>query len=90
MQPIILGRNYLSMNVENSNEALQSLKILSVYDCLFLRKAKFMFKEHHGIAPAHISENFELRNERDMSVNLWSASSGCYVPPLPQKECFKV
>ena len=70
--------------VEDSNEALQSLKILSVYDRLFLRKAKFMFKVHHGIAPAYISENFELRNERDMSINLRSASSGCYVPPLFQ------
>ena len=82
-------RVILDYNVEDSNEALQSLKILSVYDRLFLRKAKFMFKVHHGIAPAYISENFELRNERDMSINLRSAPSGCYVPPLPKKECFK-
>ena len=34
----------LDYNVEDSDEAIQPLKILSVYDCLFLRKAKFMFK----------------------------------------------
>ena len=30
-----------------------------------------------------------LRNEMNMSVNLRSSASGCFVPPLPKKECFK-
>ena len=41
-------RVILDYNVEDSNEAMQSLKILSVYDRLFLRKAKFMFKVYNG------------------------------------------
>ena len=27
--------------------------------------------------------------EMNMSVNLRSSASGCFVPPLPKKECFK-
>ena len=37
-------RVILNYNVENSQEAMRSLKIQSVYDRMFLRKAKFMFK----------------------------------------------
>ena len=68
---------------------MQSLKILSVYDRLFLRKAKFMFKVYNGLTPSNISEKFILRNEMDMSFNLRSSASGCFIPPLPKKECFK-
>ena len=82
-------RVILDYNVEDSSEAMQSLKILSVYDRLFLRKAKFMFKVYNGLTPSYISENFTLRNEMDMSVNLRSSASGCFIPPLPKKECFK-
>ena len=82
-------RVILDYNVEDSNEAMQSLKILSVYDRLFLRKAKFMFKVYNGLTPSYISENFTLRNETNMSVNLRSSASGCFIPPLPKKECFK-
>ena len=34
----------LTYNVDNSTEATQSLKIMSIYDRLYLRKAKFVFK----------------------------------------------
>ena len=37
-------RVILDYNVEDSNEALQSLKILSVYDRLFLRKQNLCSK----------------------------------------------
>ena len=76
-------RVILDYNVEDSDE------ILSVYDRLFLRKAKFMFKVYNGLTPSYISENFTLRNEMNMSVNLRSSASGCFIPPLPKKECFK-
>ena len=41
-------RVILDYNVDDSLEAFHSLKILSVYDRLFLRKAKFMYKVYHG------------------------------------------
>ena len=82
-------RVILDYKVEDSSEALRSLKILSVYDRLFLRKAKFMFKVYSGLTPSYISENFILRNDMDMSISLRSSTAGCFVPPRPNKECFK-
>ena len=84
-------RVILDYSVDDSLETFRSLKILSVYDRLFLRKAKFMYKVglYHGLTPQYISENFVLRNEMDMSVHLWSTAAGCFVPPPPKKECFK-
>ena len=65
----------LDYNEEDSNEAMQSLKSI--------------FKVYNGLSPSYISENFTLRNEMNMSVNLRSSASGCFIPPLPKKECFK-
>ena len=78
-------RVILDYKVENTYEALSSLKILSVYDRLFLRKAKFMFKVYNGFTLTYISENFTLRNEMDMSLHSRSSATGCFVPPLPKK-----
>ena len=47
-------RVILDYNVDDSQEAMSSLKILSVYDRLFLRKAMFMFKVYNDITPAYI------------------------------------
>ena len=77
----------LYYNVEDPNEAIQSLKILSVYDRLFLRKEKNMFIVYNGLTPSYISEYFTLRNEMHMLVYLQSSASGCSIPPLPKKEC---
>ena len=79
----------LDYNVDDSFETLRSLKILSINDCLFLWQAKFMYKVYHGLTPQYISETFALRNEMDMSIHLRSTAAGCFVPPLPKKECFK-
>ena len=76
-------------NVEHFSETILLSKDLSVYDRLFLRKAKFMFKDYNGLAvltPSYISD-IELRNEMDMSVNLMSPASGYFIPPLPKKQC---
>ena len=78
----------LYYNVEDPNEAIQSLKSLSVYYRLFLIKEVFMFKVYNGLTPSYISENFTLRNEMNVSANLRSSASGCFIPPLPKKECF--
>ena len=48
-----------------------------------------MFKVYNGLTPSYISENFTFMNEMNMSVNLRSSSSGCFIPPLPRRKCFK-
>lgn len=82
-------RIILDYNVEDSQEAMKSLKILSLYDRIYLRKAKFMFKVFNEIAPTYISENFNLRHDSDACISLRSSASRCFVPPMPRKECFK-
>ena len=52
----------LDYNVDDIHEAMKTLKIMSVYDRLYLRKAKFMFKVANNMTPTYISENFTSRN----------------------------
>ena len=82
-------RVILDYNVEDSQEAMKSLKIQSVYDPLFLRKAKFMFKVFHESAPIYITEKLTLRSNANTSLVLRSVTSQCYVFPKPRTECFK-
>ena len=79
----------LDYNVDDSIEAMNSLKIMSIYDRLYLRKAEFMFKVYNNIALAYISENFTLRNNENTNIQLRSSSAGCFIPPKPRTECFK-
>ena len=82
-------RVILDYNVDNSREAMKSLKIQSVYDRLFLRKAKFMFKVFHESVPIYITEKFNLRSNANTSLVLRSATSQCFIPPKPRTEGFK-
>ena len=79
----------LDYQVEDSKEAMSSLKIMSIYDRLYLRKAKFMFKVYNNFTPSYITENFTIRNNVNTSINLRSSSTGCFIPPKPNTEGFK-
>ena len=82
-------RVILNYEVEDSEEAMKSLNIQSIYDRLILRKAKFMFKVFHEKAPKYITDNFTLRSNVNTSFVLRSASAQCFVPPKPSTEAFK-
>ena len=83
-------RVILDYNVEDIHEAMKSLKIMSVYDRLYLRKAKFMFKVAKNMTPTYITENFTPRNNAmNTTVLLRSSTAGCFVPPKPRTEYFK-
>ena len=58
----IACRVILDYKVEDSSQAMDTLKILSIYDRLYFRKAKLMFKVYQHITPNYISEQFTLRN----------------------------
>ncbi|MEW8546816.1 MAG: reverse transcriptase family protein [Candidatus Thiodiazotropha sp.] len=79
----------LDYKVDDLSEAMKSLKIMSVFDRLYLRKAKFMFKVYNNDAPSYISENFTLRSNVNTSINLRSLATGCFIPPKPRTEYFK-
>ena len=82
-------RVILDYNVHDVSEAMKSLKIMSIYDRLYLRKAKFMFKIYNNVTATYISEHFTLRNNVNTSINLRSTSAGCFIPPKPRTEYFK-
>ena len=82
-------RVILDYNVEDSSQAMDTLKILSIYDRLYLGKAKFMYKVYQRITPDYISEQFTLRNNVNISVNLRSATACCFIPPKPRTEYYK-
>ena len=83
-------RVILDYNVEDIHEAMKSLKIMSVYDRLYLRKAKFMYKVAKNITPTYITENFTPQNNAmNTTVLLRSSTAGCFVPPKPRTEYFK-
>lgn len=82
-------RVILDYNVENITEAMETLGIMSIYDRIFLRKAKLMFKIYNKIAPTYISDNFELRQVNEDMPALRSSTSGCFIPPKPKKDLFK-
>ena len=69
---------------------MEDLKILTVYDRLYLRKAKFMHKVSLGECPAYISELFQERLPNENIPTLRSSSSGhSFITPRPYKEIFK-
>ena len=68
---------------------MNTLNVMSVYDRLYLRKAKFMFKVANKMTPTYISENFTLRSNVNTIILLRSATAGCFVPPKPRTEYFK-
>ena len=82
-------RVILDYNVDNIQEAMSSLSIMTIYNRIFFRKAKFMYKVYNGLTPSYINENFELRGENETLPALRSSASGCFIPPKPNKELFK-
>ena len=83
-------RVILDYNVDDIHEAMKTLKIMSIYDRLYIRKAKFMYKVANNITPTYITENFTPRNnDVNTTILLRSSTAGCFVPPKPRTEYFK-
>ena len=51
----------LDYNVDNIFQSMEDLKILTVFERLFLRKSKFMFKADRLETPQYINEMFNQR-----------------------------
>ena len=81
---IILNYEYDDIAV-----SMDTLKVLNVYERIFLRKAKFMFKISKSITPSYINHMFSLRSMNDTLQSLRSTSTLNFSTPRPQKEIFK-
>ena len=79
---LILGNDYVSLN-----ESLYQLNLLSFDQCVFLNKAKIMYKIHNNLAPSYLHEMFQMRDANLDSTlsNLRSVANKHYI--LPQAKC---
>ena len=78
--------NYQYDNIANS---MDELKILNIYERIFLRKAKFMFKVSKSILPSYVNEMFSFRPFNETLQSLRSTGALDFYTPRPQKEIFK-
>ena len=79
----------LDYNVNDIMESMQDLKILTVFDRLYLRKAKFMYRVSRGETPQYVNELFQQRPQNENEPQLRSTSGLTFVPSRPNKEIFK-
>ena len=78
----------LDYNVGDVMESMQDLKILTVFDRLYLNKSKFMYKVARGDVPQHNNEIFQ-ESSIENEPQLRSTSGQTFIPPRPDKEIFK-
>ena len=76
-------------NVINISESMESLKILTIYERLFLRKAKFMYKVSNSLTPVYIKNLFNQRSHSEaapvLRSNIAVFSEKTDVPHLPNQ-----
>lgn len=68
---------------------MEELKILNIYERIYLKKAKIMYKISFSLTPQYINEMFHLRPLNDTLQSLRSSGTINYVLPKPNKELFK-
>ena len=79
----------LDYEVVSSIESMQDLKILTIFDRVYLRKAKFMYKISKSKTPSYVNEMFTLRQVNENTTITRSCSSNNFIIPKPNKEIFK-
>ncbi|MCG8113419.1 MAG: reverse transcriptase domain-containing protein [Candidatus Thiodiazotropha taylori] len=82
-------RIILNYEIEDMVSSLNTIKILTIYERIFLRKAKFMFKVFIQEAPLYIRNMFEPTVLNNDARVLRSSSNNNFVIPKPNKELFK-
>ena len=81
---VLLNLNYEYNDIASS---MDDLKIMNIYERIFLRKAKFMYKISKAITPSYIF--FSLRPINETIQSLRSVNTSSFQIPRPQKEIFK-
>ena len=79
----------LDYKYDNIANSMEELKILNIYERIYLKKAKFMFKISKSLTPKYINEMFHLRPLNNTLQSLRSSATINYVLPRPHKELFK-
>lgn len=86
-------RIILDYNVSDVYQSLNDLKIMTISERVFFRKAKFMFKVSKEITPNYINSMFtkrpHLNPNGNESYSLRSVSAENYILPKPSTELYK-
>ena len=69
--------------------SMNELKILNIFERIFLQKAKFLYKISKSINPYYINGMFTLRTVNETLLSLRSVNTSNFQTPRPQKEIFK-
>ena len=85
-------RVILDYNVENIHQSVNEIKIMTVTERVFFRKAKFMYKVSNNLTPQYISEMF-TKPQANVNVNdshvLRSMTANNFLLPKPNTELYK-
>ena len=68
---------------------MDELKTLNIYECIFLRKAKFMFKVSKSVLHSYVNQMFSFPPFNETLQSLRSTGAVEFYTPRPQKEIFK-
>ena len=68
---------------------MDELKILNIYERIFLRKAKFTFEISKSVLPLYVNQMFSYRPFNETLQSLGSTGTLDFYTPRPQKEIFK-
>ena len=69
--------------------SMDELKILNIYERVFLRKAKFLFKISKSITPSYINAMFTLRPINETLLSLRSVNTSNFQTPKAKKRNFQ-
>ena len=76
----------LNYDIYGMAESMNKMKVLTIYERIFQRKAKFMFKVFIQEAPLYIRDMFEATILNNESCILRSSSNNNFVTPKPNTE----
>lgn len=86
-------RIILDYNVNNVYQSMNDLKIMTISERIFFRKAKFMYKISNGLTPEYINEMFskrqEVNHDGNVSQILRSMTADNFLLPKPNIELYK-
>ena len=68
---------------------MQDLKIFTIFDRIYLRKAKVMYKISKSKTPSYINEMFNFRQVNDNTTITRSCAKNNFLISKPNKEIFK-
>jgi len=75
---------------DDIKQSMNDLHIMTIYERIFIRKAKFMYKVSKNACPAYINELFRRRNIEDETVPcLRSTTLNNYLLPQPKSEMYR-